>query len=254
MSQNFVRPQTASNWQRMGCRCLLLACAVLTFSQTAGCSAWKQAKVGESIMITYRDFVWAKRAYNLRYSNCKRPYEEHFEAGFCAGYTDVSEGGDGYVPALPPAEYRGYEFQSADGAKCVNSWFEGYPAGVAAAKRDKAGNYNDVMISRLINSAISQESVEAKLPNDVPVVSSPPAPPANRVQLPAIRSTFTPVENPNSGPAMSPAESVDPPQASVTPSTDFGVEPVNYNATPPGNDPLPMAMPNSQWDSQPPGN
>jgi hypothetical protein len=226
---------------------------LLTFSQTAGCTVWKQAKVGEAMMLTYRDYVWAKRAYNLRYKNCNRPYAEHFEAGFRAGYTDVSQGGDGYIPALPPAEYRGYEFQSADGAKCVNSWFEGYPAGVAAAKRDKTGNYNDVMISRMINSAISQESVDAKLPNDIPVVSTRPPQPPTRTELPPIRSTFTPVDDPNSSPIVSPAETVAPPQANVGPAPTSEIAPVNYEAMPTGNDPLPMAMPNTQWESQPPG-
>jgi len=255
MSKNFVQHQTTCPWRVLSYRLMLLAFALLTVSQTVGCGVWKQAKVGEAMMITYRDHVWAKRAYNLRYANCKRPFSEHFQNGFRAGYTDVSQGRDGFVPALPPAEYRGYEFQSADGAKCVNSWFEGYPAGVAAAKRDKTGNYNDVMISRLINSAVSQESVDAKLPQDVPVVSAQQNRPGNRpVQLPAIRSSFTPVQNTVMPPAMQEGEQVAPPQANTTPSPKSAVEPANYYATPPFNDPLPMARPNANWESQQLGN
>ena len=127
--------------------------------------------IKEASMLTYRDTVWAKRAFNLRYGNCKRAYANHFENGFCAGYTDMCNGGDGYVPALPPEEYRAPEYQSADGAKCVNSWFEGYPAGVAAARKDKSGTYHDVLISRMIDSAINQSNTDPVLPSDVQVVS-----------------------------------------------------------------------------------
>lgn len=135
-------------------------------------------------MLTYRDTVWAKRAFNLRYGNCKRAYAKHFENGFCAGYTDMCNGGDGYVPALPPEEYRAPEYQSADGAKCVNSWFEGYPAGVAAAKKDKSGTYHDVLISRMIDSAIDQSNTDPVLPADVQVVSMN-ASPSNKTPMAA---------------------------------------------------------------------
>lgn len=248
MFKNFVQHQTDSFWRRHCYRSMLLAFALLTLSQTTGCRIWKQAGVGEAMMITYRDMVWAKRAYNLRYKNCDRPYAEHFESGFRAGYTDVAQGGDGFVPALPPAEYRGFEFQSADGAKCVNSWFEGYPEGVAAAKRDKTGNYNDVMISRAISSAVSQENTKAVLPQDVPVVSSSPNQPGRRDQLPAIRSTFTPI-----GTSMPyQEEMVAPPHASTTSATDFDVEPANYQSRAQFNEPFPAAMSPMNWMSDSP--
>ena len=118
----------------------------------------------------YRDRVWAERAYNLRYGNCERPYSKHFEAGFIDGYSSVCCGGDGFVPAMPPEEYWGNEYQSGDGARCVNSWFEGYPAGAAAAKQDQAGDFNDIYVSRMMQAAMSQEKSENVLPADVPVV------------------------------------------------------------------------------------
>ena len=138
----------------------LSALAVVSLGQS-GCSSNFRNIAGElnnNILIEYRDAVWSRRAYNLRYGNCDRPFSNHFRDGFCAGYMDVSNGGDGYVPALPPQEYRGYEYQSAEGAQCVNTWFEGYPAGVAAAKQDKTGEYKDMFISKMINSAITQEN------------------------------------------------------------------------------------------------
>jgi hypothetical protein len=124
---------------------------------------------GDAILEGYRDRVWAKRAYNLRYNNCDLPYESHFQNGFVAGYCDTCNGGDGYVPALPPDDYRGFEFQSPDGAQCVKSWFEGFPAGVAAAKKDRAGEFHDIYTSRMINSAITQKNAKHILPSDVPV-------------------------------------------------------------------------------------
>ena len=127
---------------------------------------------GDALLEGYRDRVWAKRAYNLRYNNCDRPYESHFQNGFVAGYCDTCNGGDGYVPALPPNEYRGFEFQSPDGAQCVQSWFEGFPAGVAAAKKDRAGEFHDIYTSRMINKAITQDKAKHILPNDVPVLTT----------------------------------------------------------------------------------
>ena len=160
-----------------------VALAAITLIPAAGCNL-RNLAVREAVMISYRDMVWAKRAFNLRYGNCNRPYGEHFQNGFCSGYSDVCNGGDGYVPAMPPADYRGYEYQSADGVQCVNAWFEGYPAGVAAARKEKVGSYNDILISKMIDTAVTQEkNVKHALPSDVPVVNpgsdqniAPPAP------------------------------------------------------------------------------
>jgi hypothetical protein len=176
-------------------RLALAAFAALTFTQSVGCNISRLA-VKDAVAVSYRDMVWAKRAYNLRYGNCNRSYPEHFENGFCAGYSDICNGGDGYVPAMPPQDYRSYEFQCAEGAQCVNSWFEGYPAGVAAARKDKVGNFNDVLISRMINSAVAQTESENKLPADIPVVGSdrtaPPSPSVAYQQSIAKPFAFTP--------------------------------------------------------------
>ncbi len=125
---------------------------------------------GDALLEKYRDNVWAKRAFNLRYANCDIPYPEHFQNGFIAGYCQKCNGGDGYVPPLPPDEYRGYEFQSADGAQCVKAWFDGFPAGVAAAKKDRAGDFHDIYTSKMVNSALVQDTAKHVLPDDVPVL------------------------------------------------------------------------------------
>lgn len=152
---------------------IVLFVAVMVLPNS-GCSFVQRLgalRIGDNLLETYRDQVWARRAYNLRYNNCDVPYETHFQNGFVAGYCDTCNGGDGYVPALPPNEYRGFEFQSPDGSQCVQTWFEGFPAGVAAAKKDRAGEFHDIYTSRMINSAITQDKAKHILPNDVPVLT-----------------------------------------------------------------------------------
>jgi hypothetical protein len=150
----------------------LVVIATLALSIAPGCR-WPKLAVNEAILVSYRDMVWAKRAYNLRYGNCERPYGEHFYNGFCQGYADVCNGSDGYVPALPPSAYRTPKFQSPDGAKCVNAWFEGYPSGVAAARQEKVGNYNNVLVSKMVDTAVTTErNTNRILPSDVPVTNS----------------------------------------------------------------------------------
>ena len=122
----------------------------------------------------YRNHVWANRAYNLRYGNCDRQFEDHFKQGFVDGYCAVCEGGDGYVPAIPPEDYWSHQFQSPEGAKCVNTWFRSYPLGAKAAREDGAGAFQKVYISKMVQSAIVQDKADHVLPDDVPVVSSEP--------------------------------------------------------------------------------
>lgn len=191
-------------------RWLILTCAMLMVAQSVGCASTSRLGLGEAVAVGYRDMVWAKRAYNLRYGNCNRAYADHFQAGFCAGYTEMCNGGDGYTPALPPQEYRGYEFQSSDGMQCVNSWFEGYPEGVAAAKKDNAGTYHDILISRMINTAVKQENNKPKLPGQVPIVSA------------GYERTGVPIVQPTQ-------RSVLPP---VVPPTNVGLPPIISNPVP----------------------
>ena len=148
-------------------RLAVIALIGITATQS-GCNVLRS--FDQTAALTFRDLVWSKRAFNLRFGNCNRPYAEHFENGFIEGYSNVCQGGDGYTPALPPDTYRGYEFQSADGSKCVEAWYQGYPAGVAAARKDNSGSYHDLAVSRLIEAAIKQEETKPKLTGKVPVV------------------------------------------------------------------------------------
>lgn len=150
---------------------LILAFSSVVLLQSVGCVTGPGAALFDEPLGGYRNHVWANRAYNLRYRDCDRQFESHFKQGFCDGYTDVSNGGDGYVPAVPPEEYWSYQYQSSEGAKCVNTWFKAYPLGVKAAREDGAGNFQKVYISKMIQSAITQEKADHVLPDDVPVVT-----------------------------------------------------------------------------------
>ncbi len=120
----------------------------------------------------YRECVWARRAYNLQFGNSKRRFGDHFRKGFVEGYCGVCNGGDGYVPAMPPEEYWGYEYQSDQGSQCVDAWFEGYPAGVLAARKSGVGKNSDIYISKMIDAAIAQEKDGVRVASDVKTIDS----------------------------------------------------------------------------------
>ena len=200
-------------------RAILIVAAIISVSPMSGCSQPVLGRLGivDEIAISYRDVVWAKRAFNLRYANCNLPYPQHFECGFCAGYSDVCNGGDGFVPALPPSEYRGYEFQSTDGQQCVKSWFKGYPEGVAAARADNADKFHDLYTSRLIDKAVTQENTKTALKGDKKIrqttqisPNSPTAPPQRSAAAPkkplssVYRPTPTPAQTPQAQTAAVP--------------------------------------------------
>ena len=147
------------------------ALAVIVISiQSVGCISQPGGML-EGPMNGYRNHVWANRAYNLRYSDCDREFSDHFKEGFVAGYQDICNGGDGYVPAMPPNDYWSFQYQSPEGAKCVNTWFKAYPLGVKAAREDGSGSFHEVYTSKMIQSAIVQEKADHVLPDDVPVVT-----------------------------------------------------------------------------------
>ena len=102
----------------------------------------------------YRDFVWAQRAYNLRFGNCQMNNCEDFKQGFIEGYCEMCEGGKGHTPVLPPQEYWSERYQSSQGKLSVESWFRGYPEGVRAAKQDGASRHRNIYISKEMQSAI----------------------------------------------------------------------------------------------------
>lgn len=155
-------------------RCLITAFALFVSLQATGCTTTGTVDFGRCLdgpLSKFRERTWAQRAYNMQYADCDRPYGDHFRNGFIEGYCSVCSGQDGYVPALPPEDYWGQEYQCAEGSKCVNAWFEGYPAGAAAARKDGAGDYHNIFISKMANTSITQDKAEHVLPADVPIMA-----------------------------------------------------------------------------------
>ena len=201
---------------------LLLILLVLPSTGCTGRLRLPRLGIGDALLERYRDTVWAKRAFVLRYNNCDIPFADHFENGFIAGYCQQARGGDGYVPPLPPAEYRGIEFQSEDGAKCVKAWFDGFPAGVAAAGKDRAGDYHSIYTSKMMVAAMAQDKAKHILPDDVPVLKGSG-------------------QSPAAGPAYRQARL---PSSATTPVSTMSAPAVPY-AAPPANAPNPILSPNS---------
>ncbi|QEG22855.1 hypothetical protein [Mariniblastus fucicola] len=197
---------------------MLLALAFTSLIQTGCTRPIRRLGIMDELAIAYRDRVWAQRAYNLRFANCNREYSDHFKSGFCSGYSDVCNGGDGYIPALPPEEYRGYEYQCAEGSKCVDTWFEGYPAGVAAAREEKAGSFHQMHVSRMIDQAITQDKATNVLPSDVPVTKSSATmiPPTSSVVTKKLGEQMVPPKPPM---ALRNPEPMQMPYASTKPGT-----------------------------------
>ncbi len=214
---------------------ILTVFAVLLVVPSLGCASGLRIPrlgIGDALLEKYRDNVWARRAFNLRYANCDIPYADHFQNGFVAGYCNKCNGGDGYVPPLPPDQYRGYEFQSTDGAQCVKAWFDGFPAGVAAAQKDRAGDYHDIYTSKMINSALAQESATHVLPDDVPVLKGS----VKKAEIAASTQLATP---PMPTPAYRQARN-----NPLLPTPANTMSPPQYVA-PPAKSPNPILKPNS---------
>lgn len=161
---------------------LLLLIAALVCTQTTGCFGPNRphacGNLVDGMFSNFRERVWAHRAFNLEYRHMPRKFREHFRKGFVEGYCNVCNGGDGYIPAMPPRDYWGYEYQSSDGAQCVSAWFEGYPEGVAAARKANAGKNADLYISSMAERAVQQEREGVRLASQVGIVNSETSQPA----------------------------------------------------------------------------
>lgn len=172
-----TRRHSPQNENRQLAITLLLIAVVLAGSlMTTGClNPNRPHALGncvDGLYSNFRERVWARRAFNLEYGHLPRKFREHFRRGFVEGYCNVCNGGDGYVPAMPPRDYWGYEYQSSDGAQCVSAWFDGYPKGVAAARSANAGKNADMYISNMIERAVQQEKDGVRLASQVEVVRS----------------------------------------------------------------------------------
>ncbi len=70
-----------------------------------------------------------------------------YEAGYKAGFFDISTGKDCQLPPVPPPKYWDAKYQCCEGQVCVQNWFKGYQVGMAAAESCGYPAFNDVPTS-----------------------------------------------------------------------------------------------------------
>ncbi len=134
---------------------ILLAGIGLTLLPSTGCNIvtnlrtqFKHNSALDDFLIDYRNDAWAAKAWHCRKHRFgNRRNLKDLEAGFRAGYMAIAEGGNGCVPAVCPQAYWGFQYQDCNGQARMNSWFEGYPLGVAAAEEDGIGHWSQVPTS-----------------------------------------------------------------------------------------------------------
>ncbi len=166
-----------------GCASINQGCACFNHSSSTSCK--------DVLFCGWRDHVWAKRAYHQRFATCGDRHPSHFRRGFLAGYSAVCDGEDGYAPAVPPKDYWGYSYQSAEGNEMVTSWFGGYPEGVRAATDDGSGMYRDVQVSSMLNAAM-QPSTDAWAPYvSTESGSNPPVLSGQEIDLPPLPAGYS---------------------------------------------------------------
>lgn len=152
------------------CRAALLA--VFLLMPFTGCQSFSSGNgmIVDNMFVRYRDRVWAARAYNEQYGGRIIHLGKHHRRGFIDGYCSVCQGGDGFVPPVPPSDYWTSQYQSEQGSKCVNAWFEAFPEGAQTARSDKAGNYGSLYVSQMLDAAITQEKNAVRLPSETKIV------------------------------------------------------------------------------------
>jgi hypothetical protein len=87
-----------------------------------------------------RDLKWAEEAW-LQNTRCdpdlrrSRDYGEGFREGYA---TYLYRDGNGEPPPLPPRHYRALKYQTPQGYKAIEDWFNGYRSGSSFARESGA--------------------------------------------------------------------------------------------------------------------
>ena len=105
-------------------------------------------------------------------------YARHFERGWRQGYYDVTKGGDGCPPSVPPQQYWTVKYQNAEGCRQIATWYNGYRRGVTAARRDGRHLYSGVPVGAVCERPRAHECFPIDelrtydiVESDVPVAS-----------------------------------------------------------------------------------
>lgn len=74
-------------------------------------------------------------------------HSQDFKSGFVQAFEDLADGSLGAIPAVPPKKYWTAYYRTPEGQQCAHSWFEGYQAGVDAARLEGHVGFNRVASS-----------------------------------------------------------------------------------------------------------
>lgn len=96
------------------------------------------------------DSAWrAQHNYQQRWE-----LSSHYAKGWKAGYFDVSTGGCGETPAVPPPAYWSPQYQSEAGQAAIEDWFTGFQDGATAAQSSGLDAWHPVPTSPEIPTGV----------------------------------------------------------------------------------------------------
>lgn len=82
-----------------------------------------------------RNRALARQVWDEIVAECPEPFSKHYEAGFISGFADyLYRGGRGDAPPVPPRSYWNMGYQSPDGKRAINDWYEGFRHGSQECK------------------------------------------------------------------------------------------------------------------------
>jgi len=79
-------------------------------------------------------------------------HSKDFKSGFVQAFEDLADGASGAIPAVPPEKYWTAYYRTPEGQQCAHAWFDGYRAGVDAARLDANIGFNQVAASTDVGS------------------------------------------------------------------------------------------------------
>ena len=71
-------------------------------------------------------------------------FASDFACGWREGYYEVSAGGSGEPPPVPPEEYWSTHYQNCEGQQAIEAWYRGYQEGAIAAEQSGRREWNYV--------------------------------------------------------------------------------------------------------------
>lgn len=207
-------------------RSALLAWAIAVTATFSGCVSvasvqdWHYAHVNKAR---------ASSAWFENHDSDQRKYLGcDYEAGYKSGFFDAATGKDCRLPPVPPAQYWAAKYQCCEGQTCVQNWFKGYQAGLAAAQNCGYPAFNDVPVSPsapVINKTAcgqcySSDACECSEGNMVAAPGSTPA--AMLYPAPDAAASYSPLDQ---------SASISPVSLGLIGPADLSASPARYQST-----------------------